>query len=133
MNYVLDIDNQMYNTRQNPVRIGNFYNRLISNRIMDLNKPTPLLAAETTIMSNSVTARDSKFKHTDLKAMRRHANLSRTIQDDHPPDRRINDNSGLEQYANIRELDEEKRTLLPSIAHLQSDDSLFGASQDGRE
>ena len=53
MNYSLDIDSQMYSTRQNSHHVGSFYKRLISNRIIP-NGPTPLLAAETTAMSNMV-------------------------------------------------------------------------------
>jgi len=67
---------------------------------MNLEKPTPLLAAETTIMSNSVTNRDSISKAKGgmghLQGVRRHANLSRTIQDELEPNRHMNDNSGLD-------------------------------------
>ena len=42
---------------------------------------------------------------------------------------RINENSALDQYRH--NIDVEKQTLLPSIAHLQSDDSLFGDSKHG--
>ena len=42
-----------------------------------------------------------------LQGIRRHANLSRTIQDELEPNRHINDNSGLDQYNMIREHDEE--------------------------
>ena len=34
MNYQLDIDSQMYSTRQNSHHLGSFYKRLISNRII---------------------------------------------------------------------------------------------------
>ena len=76
----------------------------------------------------------------------RHANLGRTIGDE-LNEGRINDNSGLGQYdpmnatarqgqnatllATMRQQEGDKQTLLPSIAHLQSDDSLFGESKVG--
>ena len=34
MNYILDIDNQTYSTRQNASHVNKFYKRLINNRVI---------------------------------------------------------------------------------------------------
>ena len=71
-NFTLDIDNQTYSTRQNAHYVGGFYKRLISNRVLQTNQPSPLLAPETVALSASLRKGNMSV---------RHANLSRTIQD----------------------------------------------------
>ena len=56
MNYILDIDNQTYSTRQNASHVNKFYKRLINNRVIQAKEgvnATPMLAAETAAMTAS--------------------------------------------------------------------------------
>ena len=101
MNYSLDIDSQMYSTRQNSHHVGSFYKRLISNRIIP-NGPTPMLAAETTAMSNMVNKNSMITKGAlTVRHGNQFINMSRTIGDDMNAERdrqRINENSALDNY-----------------------------------
>ena len=120
-NYILDIDNQTYSQRQNGYHINSYYKRLVNNRLMRPEQKTPLLPFETSLIAQmNQTARQPKATEFGIAHK---ANLSKTIQED-VPDRMINDPSAMETVS--PEKWEEKRTMLPQLAHLNSDDSLFG-------
>ena len=145
INYTLDVDSHVLSARQNAPRIGGYYKSLITSRVAaGPSQASALLAAETSALA-TVQATKQAFMAGHASVVR-HANLSRTIGDE-LNEGRINDNSGLGQYdpmnvtarqaqnatllATMRQQEGDKQTLLPSIAHLQSDDSLFGESKVG--
>ena len=46
VNYLLDIDSNIYSTRQNSNRIGNYYNSVVKKRIFNSDQNSPLLSPE---------------------------------------------------------------------------------------
>ena len=63
--YTLDIDTQLYSSRQNTYRVGAYYNKMVTQRILKTTNPTPLLSPEkTAILENVRKAALSMRKQT---------------------------------------------------------------------
>lgn len=53
-NYVIDVDSNNYKKLQSTRRVGNYYTKLINERVFKGQKPTPLLSPERSAMIESV-------------------------------------------------------------------------------